>query len=163
MVSEEPREGPRPLRRSPEGKALTQALRLNNNALSDMNDLSQTLTQLLERPQDLAWIDLSFNDLSNIDPILTAYSNLSIIYLHGNCIQRLGEVDKLAALPLLRSLTLHGNPIQEQKGYRQYVLSALPHLTTFDFSGVTGQDRATALLWKQMNHRPKKVKIKHPD
>ena len=50
--------------------------------------------------------------------VLTTFFNLSVLYLHGNSIQRLGEVNKLAALPRLRSLTLHGNPIEEEKGYR---------------------------------------------
>lgn len=50
--------------------------------------------------------------------ILTTFFNLSVLYLHGNSIHRLGEVNKLAVLPRLRSLTLHGNPIEEEKGYR---------------------------------------------
>lgn len=50
--------------------------------------------------------------------VLTTLFNLSVLYLHGNSIQRLGEVNKLAILPRLRSLTLHGNPVEEEKGYR---------------------------------------------
>ncbi|XP_072825418.1 leucine-rich repeat-containing protein 51 isoform X1 [Vicugna pacos] len=116
---------------------------------------------LLEHPENLAWIDLSFNDLTCIDPILTTFFNLSVLYLHGNSIQHLGEVNKLAVLPRLRSLTLHGNPIEEEKGYRQYVLCTLPRITTFDFSGVTKADRTTAEVWKRMNIKPKKVRVKH--
>ncbi|XP_028342666.1 leucine-rich repeat-containing protein 51-like, partial [Physeter macrocephalus] len=93
--------------------------------------------------------------------VLTTFFNLSVLYLHGNSIQRLGEVNKLAVLPRLRSLTLHGNPIEEEKGYRQYVLCTLPRITTFDFSGVTKADRTTAEVWKRMNIKPKKVWIKH--
>ncbi|XP_065802362.1 leucine-rich repeat-containing protein 51 isoform X3 [Muntiacus reevesi] len=119
------------------------------------------LRPLLEHPENLAWIDLSFNDLTSIDPVLTTFFNLSVLYLHGNSIQRLGEVNKLAVLPRLRSLTLHGNPIEEEKGYRQYVLCTLPRITTFDFSGVTKADRTTAEVWKRMNIKPKKVRIKH--
>nr|XP_020029600.1 leucine-rich repeat-containing protein 51 isoform X3 [Castor canadensis] len=121
---------------------------------------------LLEHPQNLAWIDLSFNDLTSIDPVLTTFFNLSVLYLHGNSIQRLGEVNKLAVLPRLRSLTLHGNPIEEEKGYspslpyRQYVLCTLPRITTFDFSGITKADRTTAEVWKRMNIKPKKPRFK---
>ncbi|XP_017373887.1 leucine-rich repeat-containing protein 51-like [Cebus imitator] len=92
--------------------------------------------------------------------VLTTFFNLSVLYLHGNSIQRLGEVNKLAVLPRLRSLTLHGNPMEEEKGYRQYVLCTLPHITTFDFSGVTKADRTTAEVWKRMNIKPKKARIK---
>ncbi|XP_057363233.1 leucine-rich repeat-containing protein 51 isoform X2 [Manis pentadactyla] len=187
LVSEEPRTGLQPLRHSKSGKSLTQSLWLNNNVLNDLRDFNQVVSQLLEHPENLAWIDLSFNDLTSIDPVLTTFFNLSVLYLHGNSIQRLGEVNKLAVLPQLRSLTLHGNPIEEEKGYsqgaeqqlmegegtsgqrlahslslphRQYVLCTLPHITTFDFSGVTKADRITAEVWKRMNIKPKKVRIK---
>uniref|UniRef100_G3VJP9 Leucine-rich repeat-containing protein 51 n=1 Tax=Sarcophilus harrisii TaxID=9305 RepID=G3VJP9_SARHA len=144
LISEEPRAGLRPVKRSTQGKSLTQAVRINNNVLNDLTDFSQTMSQLLEHPQNLAWIDLSFNDLPNIDPVLTTFHNLSVLYLHGNCIHRLTEVDKLSSLPKLRSLTLHGNPIEDEKGY----------------SGVTKQDRITATIWRRMNVKPKKVRIK---
>ncbi|XP_064144698.1 leucine-rich repeat-containing protein 51 isoform X3 [Loxodonta africana] len=144
LVSEEPRTGLRPLRHSKLGKSLTQSLWLNNNVLNDLKDFSQVVSQLLEHPENLAWIDLSFNDLTSIDPVLTTFFNLSVLYLHGNSIQRLGEVDKLAVLPRLRSLTLHGNPMEEEKGY----------------SGVTKADRSTAEVWKRMNIKPKKVRVK---
>uniref|UniRef100_A0A8C6Q9D1 Leucine-rich repeat-containing protein 51 n=1 Tax=Nannospalax galili TaxID=1026970 RepID=A0A8C6Q9D1_NANGA len=114
------------------------------------------LRPLLEHPENLAWLDLSFNDLTSIDPVLMTFFNLSVLYLHGNSIHRLGEVNKLAVLPCLRSLTLHGNPIEEEKGYRQYVLCNLPRVTTFDFSGVTKADRTTAEVWKRMNIKLKK-------
>lgn len=51
------------------GKSLTQSLWLNNNVLSDLKDFNQVVSQLLEHPQNLAWIDLSFNDLTSIDPV----------------------------------------------------------------------------------------------
>ncbi|KAI2561593.1 hypothetical protein G5576_006151 [Homo sapiens] len=117
LVNEEPRTGLRPLKRSKSGKSLTQSLWLNNNVLNDLRDFNQVASQLLEHPENLAWIDLSFNDLTSIDPVLTTFFNLSVLYLHGNSIQRLGEVNKLAVLPRLRSLTLHGNPMEEEKGY----------------------------------------------
>uniref|UniRef100_A0A286XT85 Leucine-rich repeat-containing protein 51 n=2 Tax=Cavia porcellus TaxID=10141 RepID=A0A286XT85_CAVPO len=118
LISEEPRTGLRPLKHSKSGKSLTQSLWLNNNVLSDLRDFNPVVSQLLEHPENLAWIDLSFNDLTSIDPVLTTFFNLSVLYLHGNSIQRLGEVNKLAVLPRLRSLTLHGNPIEEERGYR---------------------------------------------
>ncbi|XP_012600412.2 leucine-rich repeat-containing protein 51 isoform X4 [Microcebus murinus] len=160
LVSEDPRPGLRPLRHSKSGKSLTQSLWLNNNVLNDLEHFNEVVSQLLAYPQNLAWIDLSFNDLTSIDPVLTTFCNLSVIYLHGNSIHRLSEVNKLAVLPRLRSLTLHGNPMEEEKGYRQYVLCTLPRITTLDFSGITKADRTTAEVWKRMNIKPKKVKIK---
>ncbi|XP_027436704.1 leucine-rich repeat-containing protein 51 isoform X3 [Zalophus californianus] len=153
LTSEEPRTGLRPIRHSKSGKSLTQSLWLNNNVLNDLRDFSHVVSLLLEHPENLAWIDLSFNDLTSIDPDpyqrKSSYSMSwklfpSVLYLHGNSIQRLGEVNKLAVLPRLRSLTLHGNPIEEEKGY----------------SGVTKADHASAEVWKRMNIKPKKVRIK---
>lgn len=160
LMSEEPRKGQRPLKHSKSGKSLTQSLWLNNNVLNELKGFNHVISQLLQHPENLAWIDLSFNDLTSIDPVLTTLFNLSVLYLHGNSIQRLGEVNKLAILPRLRSLTLHGNPMEEEKGYRQYVLCTLPRITTFDFSGVTKADRTAAEVWKRMNIKPKKVRIK---
>nr|XP_055212689.1 leucine-rich repeat-containing protein 51 isoform X2 [Gorilla gorilla gorilla] len=68
LVNEEPRTGLRPLKRSKSGKSLTQSLWLNNNVLNDLRDFNQVASQLLEHPENLAWIDLSFNDLTSIDP-----------------------------------------------------------------------------------------------
>ncbi|XP_066894903.1 transmembrane O-methyltransferase homolog isoform X1 [Kogia breviceps] len=126
LLSEEPRTGLRPLRHAKSGKSMSQSLWLNNNVLNDLRDFNHVVSQLLEHPENLAWIDLSFNDLTSIDPVLTTFFNLSVLYLHGNSIQRLGEVNKLAVLPRLRSLTLHGNPIEEEKGYRAQVGTMSP-------------------------------------
>lgn len=48
---------------------MTQSLWLNNNVLTDLRDFSHVVSQLLEHPENLAWIDLSFNDLTSIDPV----------------------------------------------------------------------------------------------
>ncbi|CAM5073036.1 unnamed protein product [Natator depressus] len=158
LLTEEPRPGLKVIKRSAGGKLLTQAVRLNNNTINELTDFTSTMEQLLEYPDELSWVDLSFNDLPAIDPVLTTYPQLRALNLHGNSIQSLSEVDKLAVLPCLRTLTLHGNPIEEEKGYRSYVLSVLPQLKSFDFSGVTKQDRSTATIWRRMNVKPKKVK-----
>ncbi|XP_053161336.1 leucine-rich repeat-containing protein 51 isoform X4 [Hemicordylus capensis] len=163
MLTEEPRPGLKPIKVTEEGRLLTQAVRLNNNTLSDLTDFTEILGKLLEYPEEIYWIDLSFNDLPIIDPVLTTFYNLRTLNLHGNSIQHLSEVDKLAILPNLRSLTLHGNPVEEEKGYRSYVLSTLPQLKSFDFSGVTKLDRSTASVWRRMNIKPKKVRRRPKD
>ncbi|XP_061485183.1 leucine-rich repeat-containing protein 51 isoform X2 [Rhineura floridana] len=163
MLTEEPRPGLKPIKRSEGGRLLTQAIWLNNNTLGELTDFTDIMAKLLEYPDDIYWIDLSFNDLANIDPVLTTYYNLHNLNLHGNAIQQLSEVDKLAVLPHLRSLTLHGNPIEEEKGYRSYVLSTLPNLKSFDFSGVTKLDRTTAAVWRRMNIKPKVVRKRRDD
>ena len=59
-----------------------------------------------------------------------------MLYLHGSNIRRAAEIDRLSELCCLRSLTLHGNPV-EGLDYRMCVLSKLPQLMSIDFSVVT--------------------------
>jgi len=43
------------------------------------------------------------------------FPSLQILYLHGNLIKDIKEVDKLAKLESLRKLALHGNLMDETK------------------------------------------------
>ena len=83
-----------------------------------------------------------------------------MLYFHGNNIDSLSQVNKLSQLAMLRTLTLHGNPIEIDAGYKQHVLSTLPHLQTFDFSGITKSDRAVTDTWSRLNKTRGKVKKK---
>ena len=83
--------------------------------------------------------------------------NLMMLYLHGNNIFKLAEVDKLAGLDKLKTLTLHGNPIETTPGYRSHVICRLPQLQTFDFSGVTKGERQTAMVWASFKRTAKQV------
>ena len=117
------------------------AIRLNNNTLSDLADLQSVMSSILVNWQWLAWIDLSFNDISVIDVCFSSFPELRLIYLHGNAIEKIGEIDKLKNVRHLHTLTLHGNPIEMSENYRFHVLKKLPHLKTLDFSAVTKQEK----------------------
>lgn len=49
---------------------------------------------------------------------LLDFQELRVLYLHGNCIRSLSDVDKLGKLPNLHTITLHGNPIESRQIYR---------------------------------------------
>merc|ERR1712167_545299 len=117
------------------------AIRLNNNTLSDLADLQSVMSSILVNWQWLAWIDLSFNDISVIDVCFSSFPELRLIYLHGNAIEKIAEIDKLKNVQHLHTLTLHGNPIEMSENYRFHVLKKLPHLKTLDFSAVTKQEK----------------------
>uniref|UniRef100_A0A8C2GC02 Leucine-rich repeat-containing protein 51 n=1 Tax=Cyprinus carpio TaxID=7962 RepID=A0A8C2GC02_CYPCA len=70
--------------------------------------------------------------------VLTQLKELRLLYLHGNRICKLSEVDKLAALPFLHTITLHGNPIVTEREYRYAKCEkALPPLVDFAILGTT--------------------------
>jgi len=148
------------LEKTPDGKFNIQTIKLNNNQMSELTGLDITLERIIESPEELTWIDLSFNDFSKIDPLLLKYPKLKVLYLHGNNISNINEVEKLAGLQQLIALTLHGNPLEEQPGYRQSIVAKLPQLKTIDFSGVTKSDRQNAVTWERVygKRKPKKPK-----
>ena len=53
-----------------------------------------------------------------LDQVLCELTELRVLYLHGNAIWNLSEVDKLGRLQRLHTITLHGNAIETEKGYR---------------------------------------------
>lgn len=54
----------------------------------------------------------------NVFQVLCEMLELRSLYLHGNTIAKIAEVDKLRELQHLRSITLHGNEMENHKGYR---------------------------------------------
>ncbi|XP_058490570.1 leucine rich repeat containing 51 [Solea solea] len=152
--SVEPTRGLRPLKRNSQMKYNSHCLRLNNNNIVDLDELQMTINHFLAEPSQLAWLDLSFNKITHIDHVLCELHELRVLYLHGNSIFILSEVEKLGVLPYLHTITLHGNAIEANKSYRKRVISALPRLKTMDFSAVTQQERVMANIWyHNNNHR----------
>ncbi|XP_042627518.1 leucine-rich repeat-containing protein 51-like [Cyprinus carpio] len=159
MLSDEPNPGTRPLKRDSEQKILSATLRLNNNFLSDLTGLMDMLSALYAEPTRLAWLDLSFNEFQHIHPVRTLPAqDMLFLYVCGKCFCVLWEVDKLAALPFLHTITLHGNPIVTEREYRAHLIGTLPHVKMIDFSAVTKQERELTSVW-QRSRNPLKTMI----
>ncbi|XP_036936117.1 leucine-rich repeat-containing protein 51-like isoform X1 [Acanthopagrus latus] len=116
-LSEAPRCGVRPCQTNSKGKYLSCSLRLSYNSIADLSGLHHALDHFLAQPLKLGWLDLSFNKLMSIDLVLCELTELRVLYLHGNAIWNLSEVDKLGRLQRLHTITLHGNAIETEKGY----------------------------------------------
>uniref|UniRef100_UPI00398F4B97 leucine-rich repeat-containing protein 51 n=1 Tax=Pristiophorus japonicus TaxID=55135 RepID=UPI00398F4B97 len=151
-----PRPGFRQYQYTEDKKLKSCSLRLSNNRLCDLSGLNQLIGILFVEPTRLFWIDLSFNSFPIIDPVLIQCSNLQILNLHGNQISELFQMDKLATLPHMRSLTMHGNPVELMKGYRSYIVGTIPQLKSLDYSFITKQDRSIAAVLKSFTRH------KHP-
>ncbi|KAJ1552342.1 Leucine-rich repeat-containing protein 51, partial [Nowakowskiella sp. JEL0078] len=95
-------------------------------------------------PDEVSWIDLSFNRIVKIDESLLNNKNIHSLYLHANNISSFSDIDKLSKLKSLHSLTLHGNPVENISGYRLYVIAKIPQLRNLDFSLITKRDRESA-------------------
>jgi len=137
-------------------KLVTEIVKLNNNTLKSVDGLVAHLSKYIMHPQNMSWIDLSFNHLTNIDSVLSKFINLRILYLHGNKINQLDEINTLKPLKRLIKLTLHGNNIDMEHNYRQIVLSTCTGLKTFDFSDITKEDRMQVATYRKSGKRSKK-------
>uniref|UniRef100_A0A8C1N8X0 Leucine-rich repeat-containing protein 51 n=1 Tax=Cyprinus carpio TaxID=7962 RepID=A0A8C1N8X0_CYPCA len=156
MLSDEPNPGARPLKRDSEQKILSATLRLNNNFLSDLTGLMDTLSALYATHFTTSNLLLTKQHHSlSFRQVLTQLKELRLLYLHGNHICKLSEVDKLAALPFLHTITLHGNPIVTEREYRMHLIGTLPHVKMIDFSAVTKQERELTSVW-QRSRNPRK-------
>ncbi|CAH1110153.1 unnamed protein product [Psylliodes chrysocephalus] len=131
--------------RGPKRKYLTKSVWLNNNKLKTFKNIDQLLDTVLEHPEKLEWLDLSFNQIINIDESISKFPNLKMLYLHGNCINEFNEIAKLKLLHNLKHLTFHGNPISNHPRYRGFVVAVLPQLANLDFSAVTKTEKISPL------------------
>lgn len=132
--------------------AVSVSLRANNNKITRLDDMHDALGAVFDDPTKLQWLDLSGNVLSSIGRgIFASYPDIFTLHLHGNKLRRYADIDSIAeSLPRLHSLTLHGNPVEEKKHYRNYVIASFPKLQQLDFSSVTKGDRERADTWAKI-------------
>ncbi len=71
-------------------------------------------------------------------------AELEALVLSNNKVKSLSEVDRLAALPKLATLSLVDNPVCKQPHYRAYVVHKLPALKVLDFRKVKAGEREQA-------------------
>ncbi|TMW68996.1 hypothetical protein Poli38472_001152 [Pythium oligandrum] len=128
------------------------SLRANNNKIASLSDMDDALTAVFDHPTRLQWLDLSGNALTSIPPAAFAqYPDIFTLQLHGNQLSKYSDIDNIAKyLTKLHSLTLHGNPIEEKKHYKSYVIASFPQLKQLDFSCVTKGDREKAETWAKI-------------
>ncbi|XP_011502064.1 PREDICTED: leucine-rich repeat-containing protein 51-like [Ceratosolen solmsi marchali] len=124
---------------------LTSSMWLSNNSLTTLSRLGDLANKFLEKPSDLRWLDLAYNKICGVDEDLLKFQNLTILYLHGNEICDIKCILKLRDLRNLRTLTLHGNPIERMPSYRRYVIAILPQISNLDFSSVIDTEKKRAL------------------
>jgi hypothetical protein len=76
---------------------------------------------------------LTHNELSSLEGLSTGFDTLVQLSLGTNRLPSLASsLAELRRLPKLRVLTLEGNPLTSERGYRDRVLLALPNLLNLD-------------------------------
>uniref|UniRef100_A0A8C6P6J1 Leucine-rich repeat-containing protein 51 n=1 Tax=Nothobranchius furzeri TaxID=105023 RepID=A0A8C6P6J1_NOTFU len=105
VMSMTPLTGLCPLRKNSEQKYLSRSIRLRNNNLTNISGLELMIAHFLAQPSNFSWLDMSFNQITAIDPVLCELKHLS-------------DLNKLAQLSQLHSITLHENAVEKTKGYR---------------------------------------------
>lgn len=104
--------------------------------------------------KNLSWVDLSHNYITSLDYVLTSFikdfsefPNLHSLSLHCNYIKDMKEIVKLQDIPLLRSFTIHGNPIENIPNFRLYIIAYLSKLKKIDTVLVSKKERDNAMVW----------------
>ncbi|KAJ1445237.1 hypothetical protein M885DRAFT_626368 [Pelagophyceae sp. CCMP2097] len=141
---------PRDAYDGPRRRARCACVRLANNRIALLEGdtpIAAALAEVVHDVSALRWVDLSFNSISHVGAAFQPFSGLAVLYLHANGISDFREVKHLSKLTSLRSLTLHGNPIEDKKMYRTYIVHTIQSLTQLDFSTITKQDRERADAW----------------
>jgi hypothetical protein len=134
-------------------KYCCESVRLCNNGLSDLSQLLPVLRVCVANYfLTLHWIDLSSNNITKLCDLSSL--PLTTLYLHGNRISDWSEVDQhVCNLPLLQSVTLHGNPIATSNElYKQEILRrlfAVPGrpIRQVDFVALSAQDLHVAGMY----------------
>ncbi|KAG2442743.1 hypothetical protein HXX76_002825 [Chlamydomonas incerta] len=128
-------------------KLNSNSIRLCNNHLMSLNGLGRVVRHCLDDWRQLVWLDVSSNQLTTIEDAVLEFPSLQVLYLHGNALTNMNDVLKLQQLPRLTKLTLHGNPISEQKNYKMWVVAHLDGLRSFDFGPITKIERDKIDTW----------------
>jgi len=78
------------------------------------------------------------------DNLSRAFPNLDTLVLTNNQLVTLKEIEPLAQLTTLTSLSLSDNLVTKQKGYRSFVIALLPKLRVLDFTKIKHAERKEA-------------------
>lgn len=130
------------------------SVKLSNNYLTSVDGLEDALASIMFDCEGVKWLDLSFNQIETLESIESLNYTLENLQLHSNNIFNINEVMRLAKFRSLKSLTLHGNPVEETKNYRYCVIAILPWLKSLDFNHITTKDRDTAETFKKLFIEP---------
>ncbi|UJR37965.1 hypothetical protein I4U23_030649 [Adineta vaga] len=121
-------------------------LKLSNSVIPRVRDLGTSLSHVrilwmarcclndldgITSLQSLEELYVAYNEIADLSA-LSMLENLRLLDLESNLIDDIHQVEFLALCPNLTTLTLEGNPINNQSNYRTDIIHRLPRLRTLD-------------------------------
>ena len=150
------------LRKDDEGRSKSKrvtTVRMSSNTLTTLDSLLDSLLHFVQSRDQIKFMDFSINKIQETTHF-SQFKNVTCLYLHANNIKTFKSIKPLSTLNL-KSLTLHGNPIEEHKHYRNYVLHLFPKLVKLDFALVIKRDRERCKTWEKIFRNKLNGKNKH--
>jgi len=106
----------------------------------------------------LSTLFLHNNRINRISPNLDeSLPNLRTLILTNNKLSKFSDIEPLADLPTLTTVSLMDNPVSKKINYRLYVIHLLPNLRVLDFRKVKQKERTEAVRTFGEVKRVKKV------
>lgn len=103
----------------------------------DFTDNSITVLGNLPRMRRLRTLHLANNRIMSISPSLhNSCPGLTTLILTNNNVAQLGDLEPLKELKFLQFLSLLGNPVKEQKYYREWIIFRCKALRVLDFQRI---------------------------
>ncbi len=132
-------------------KTYNNSVILHSNKVKSLGNIHNVFAQILpdvdfllnkshSKIDLIQWIDISHNLLVDIHPDILNLPFLKILYCHANYIEEISSVVVLSQCKSLINLTLHGNPIEHIKGYRNYIIELVPFLEKLDYTLVSDKE-----------------------
>ncbi|XP_076063602.1 touch insensitive larva B [Oratosquilla oratoria] len=111
-------------------------LLLQGNLLADLGPIG--------RLRELEYLNVALNNLESLGD-LGRCEALRKVDLTANFVTNLTSLASLQDLPNLEEVYLTGNPCTDYEGYREWLVCALPQITTLDGNRITKAERLRAL------------------
>jgi hypothetical protein len=127
-------------------KLVCSSLMLGYNKLRELTGLNTVMGSIMDRLENLQWIDVSHNYLTTLDYAFEHFTELKTLYIHCNFLLDLAELEKLKQLAKLKTINIHGNPFAAVPNFRILAISILPDLKKMDSVLISKKERDNAIF-----------------